>query len=304
MKSGSESKTKRVPTHKGTYPCAKWPSTRLYDYNRFRSETVLRNVVSLGDLPHSNATAVILGFADDRHSRDSATLLAKMANDIRTKQGLNINTVFLNNWMPFKCLTASSCPSSGGADCIGGCSHDDPALKEDSWQGSFKPSADTAQMSMLQDTKELQAWRQFGGEKNDILVYDRDGFIFAYACSQASCSNPPSFSNDMTSLAGFQNINSLLVLAANSAPLARCLTKKHDPLLKHFAPSTEIEANEWLDLIVVSIVLVIGCIIGVFLLPRLWACLKKLCGSTVESNRDKFIALSTIDDLDDDDEFL
>ena len=300
MHGSSDSSRKRVPTHKGTYPCAKWPSTRLYDYKKKSDSSVLRNVVSLRDLGPANATAVGLYFADDKGSRDQASLLAKMANEIREREGLDINTIFLNNYLPFKCSEGlSSCPSGGA--CIGSCLPNDPAFKEENWQSLFKlPS----EMSMLQDTQELQAWRQFGGEKDDILIYDRQGFIFAYACSSDTCSqsNPPSFSNVLTTKAGYQNIQSLLILAANSAPLLRCATKKHDPLLKHFAPTNEIEANEWLDLIVVSIVLLVGMVLGACLLPRLFTCLQRLCGSTMETNRDKFIALSTIDD--DDDEFL
>ena len=298
---------KRVATHKATYPCAKWPSARLYQYNHMKkqqSEERLRNVVGLSDLPRANATAVGLYYADSPHSRESAILLASMAKDIQQQHGIRVNTAFVNSWMPLKCAQAPPCTSPTGEDCIGGCLPNDPALREENWQGLLKPSNITSDMFMLQDTRDIQIWKQFGGEMDDVLVYDSAGLVFGYACSAQSCSNPPVFSNDLTTKSGYLNVQSLILLAANSAPVARCMTKKHDPLLKHLAPTTEIEANEAFDVIVVTTVLIFGMCVGVWLLPRLWACLQSLCGLTsVETNRQKFIALSTIDDLEEDDNF-
>ena len=144
-------------------------------------------------------------------------------------------------------------------------------------------------------------WDLLGGGANDYLVYDKAGYIFAYGCSSKTCTNPPSFSNDITTKEGYDNLKSFLVLAANSNPTARCGSRKADPLLKHFAPTSAAE-NEALDIIVVAVVLVIGMVLGICLLPKLFAFVGILCGSasSIEANRDRFIQLSTIDDLDDD----
>ena len=168
----------------------------------------------------------------------------------------------------------------------------------------MKPSNKTGKMPMLQDTREKKMWNLLGGGANDYLVYDRSGYIFAYGCSLKTCTNPPSFSNDITTNEGYENLKSFLVLAANSNPIARCSSRKADPLLKHFAPTSAAE-NEALDVIVVTVVLVIGMGIGVCFLPKLFTLMSIICGSTgsIEANRDRFIQLSTIDDLEDDDGF-
>ena len=94
---------------------------------------------------------------------------------------------------------------------------------------------------MLQDTREKMMWNLLGGGANDYLIYDRQGYIFAYGCSKKTCTNLPSFTNDITSKEGYENLQSFLVLAANSNPIARCGARKTDPLLKHFAPTSAAE---------------------------------------------------------------
>ena len=302
-------------SHLGTFPCAHWPGdVKLYDYNQVfkASHQRLRNVIGLDDLPRANATVIGQYYTDDQHSRDLAVQLARAGQEVAMQYHMKINTVLLNAYLPLGCIKAKACSGSGSgsgsngnrkrsSECIGGCFPNDSELEEKNWQGLLKPSNVTANMPMLQDTREKKMWNLLGGGANDYLVYDKSGYIFAYGCSSKTCSNPPSFSNDITTKEGYDNLKSFLVLAANSNPTARCGSRKADPLLKHFAPTSAAE-NEALDIIVVAVVLVIGMVLGICLLPKLFAFVGILCcsASSIEANRDRFIQLSTIDDLDDD----
>ena len=292
-------------SHLGTFPCAHWPrDVKLYDYNQVykASHQRLRNVIGLDDLPMANATVIGQFYIDDQYSRNLATSLARAGQEVELKHHIKINTVLLNAYLPLACMTATACSSNKKStiECIGGCFPDDPALKERNWQGLLKPSNVTANMPMLQDTREKMMWNLLGGGANDYLIYDRQGYIFAYGCSKKTCTNLPSFTNDITSKEGYENLQSFLVLAANSNPIARCGARKTDPLLKHFAPTSAAE-NEALDVIVVAVVLVIGMILGVCFLPKVFVRLIAVCGATTTiDDRDRFIQLSTIDDLDDD----
>jgi hypothetical protein len=293
-------KTRLPVSHHGTYPCAKWPQAKLYDYNdKADTQDRLRKVKSLADLSvNANVTVVGQFYADDAHSRATAAKLAQMTREIQLKYGsLKVSTVFLNNWLPYKCAMEPACTTPNGKSCIGGCLPGDSALRESNWQGLYKP---TDNISYLQDTKELQMWRSIGGGKDDLIIYDSQGYVFGYACGKDTCAKPPSFSNDLTTPAGFANVQSLIILAGNSAPIARCMTKA-DPLLKHLAPTT-LADNEAVDIIVVTIVLIVGMCIGAVVIPKLLSFIQRTCGfgATVEASRDRFIQLSTIDDDDGD----
>jgi hypothetical protein len=65
-------------------------------------------------------------------------------------------------------------------DYIGGCKPDDSRLQLSKWQ---QPLIDVCSIPIFQDRQWENAWDQFGGGQNDILIYDKQGRLFKYICS-------------------------------------------------------------------------------------------------------------------------
>ena len=86
-------------------------------------------------------------------------------------------------------------------------------------------------MPTFQDTKEKMIYDEFGGQHDDLFIYDRNGRLFAYLPSTrtAEVIGGPSVllstTQDVTTHAGYRSVRSLAILAAASHP-ARCGTSR------------------------------------------------------------------------------
>ena len=82
----------------------------------------------------------------------------------------------------------------------------------------------------------------------------------------------------------------------------RCQIGSQCSITRQLAPESLLN-NEYVDIIVVVILLLIGTSIGV-IIPKLWANIQSKFFSSTTVARDRFIQLSTIDDDEDDDGFI
>ena len=97
-------------------------------------------------------------------------------------------------------------------------------------------------MPTFQDTKEKMIYDEFGGQHDDLFIYDRNGRLFAYLPSTrtAEVIGGPSVllstTQDVTTHAGYRSVRSLAILAAASHP-ARCGTSRAKwPVVSHEWP--------------------------------------------------------------------
>jgi hypothetical protein len=90
----------------------------------------------------------------------------------------------------------------------------------------IKPLLERTSIPVLQDTESADGWSKIGAAHDDILVYDARGKLFAYLCSNHSCSRqlPPRtelVSQDLLTVEGYASVLAVASLAAQ-ATAARC----------------------------------------------------------------------------------
>ena len=302
-------KMSKPPSHLGTYPCAHAPKFELFDYNSESSYAkVGRSSYGLSALPSANATLVGLYYADGPLFKSYMETLYHLKLDVEASHpGIKINVAGLNNFVPYICSETKCEDVPKCKNAIAGCPPDSKYLKDRYRFSSLNKNNSKVARKVPYFLDESRGgnsvWRKFGGGVNDILIYDIKLMVFGYACSSQTCTKMPSFSNDLLSAEGFDNIKSLTVLAANSNNYARCTVNRgHDPLLKHFAPTSMAE-NQSVDVIVILIVFAIGMIFGAIFVNNVFNFFKDKFCMTVDDQRDRFIQLSTIDDSELDEEY-
>ena len=294
-----------TPSHANTAFCKQWPKFALVDLNNLGShkeDGQKRHTYGLASLPKANATIVMQLFADQQISLDIAEAVHRMKIDLLEEFDLHINTVWLNNCMPFKC-TQRKCTSGNCADWFGGCHPNAAELKLENWQ--YTASHSFPEMAIFQDTKDKQVWRKFGGGKNDLLIYDSDGLLYSYGCSSNTClTGVPGYNANVLDLLGYQNVKSLVHLAANTNGAVRCQLGSQCSITRGLAPESWLD-HEYVDIFVVAILIFFGITLGV-VLPKMWSKVQDAFCSTTEIARDRFIQLSTIDNdiLDDEPEYF
>ena len=285
-------------THTSTAFCTHWPKFSLVNFNNLEAHRVdgqLRNTYGLSSLPkNANATVVMLGFSDSQDSMLVAKQITQMKSELESfSSNLKINTVWLNNAMPLKCAQRKCTSTSGNCDeWYGGCPPNADELKAENWQHLATEAFPG--MAVFQDTKDKQIWRKFGGGKDDMLIYDQSGLLYSYGCSKETCLNGEAgFDSRVTDPLGYQNIKSLIHLAANTNGALRCQPGSQCSITRQLAPEGYLD-NEYVDIIVVAILVVTGIILGV-MVPKMWARIQETFCSTTAVARDRFIQLSTVD---------
>jgi hypothetical protein len=283
------------PTHAGTTICSEWPIFSLLDYNSLGAHPAdgqQRHTYGLDSLSAANATIVGQFFATDDSSLAVAETLVRMKGELFSDFRLRINVVFLNYAMPFVCTT-TECSASDCSAYYGGCAPDSDVLTPAKWQEVATKRFPN--ISVFQDTADKMVWRKFGGGMNDILVYDQSGLLYAYGCSQSTCiSGMPAFDSNTLLPLGYQNVKSLVHLAANTNGALRCQAGSQCSITRQFAPDSLLN-NEYVDIIVVAALVLMGAGLAICV-PRLWAFIQNRYFSTTAIARDRFIQLSTIDD--------
>ena len=192
-----------VATFWGTTSCDTWANFYLEDYN-FNSPNYL-SIYSIYDLPKADLTIVGLYFADDSTDQKSAVIQQQLGDELEKNLKLSINNVVLNYYAPMSCALDTSCDGywsittfwswwgnpfwTGNPDCyeyVGGCAPSDERLLPENWQNKI---ANVTTMPIFQDTDWTDAWENFGGGKGDLFIYDSSGSLYAYICTQSSCTN-------------------------------------------------------------------------------------------------------------------
>jgi hypothetical protein len=211
-----------VASHKGTIPCKHWPIFDLYNYN-CNSASYL-NSFGLDDMKEADVTIVGLYIADDIPSQNKATRhgdlkktldVMEIADHGSKKKGakrkIKANVVAINYYSPKSCAE-KKCQSNAPNDwygywfgfdemddcfdTIGGCSTGyfggamDSALKEENWQSALAMKVPPF-MPILQDIDYLNVWDSFGGMSGDLFMYDRNGRLYAYLCTNSDVCNHP-----------------------------------------------------------------------------------------------------------------
>jgi len=212
-------------------------------------------------------------------------------------EDLAINVVGVNNKFPMECAMEPCAPSELNHDCLdywGSCPPDAPALAYNNWQGLMRVNK-TAEMPLFQDTQDADVWnREYGGGHDDLFIYDGQGKLYAYVCSSKTCS-APFLDNSLMTPGGYENIKSLIGLAARSSSSLRCDSSWGGGV---GGGEVSYKSKEISRELLVALVAMGGLLLGIFI--GLFA---SRCFALVSSyffpksdNTKRFIQLSTIDD--------
>jgi len=143
--------------------------------------------------------------------------------DLVANAGTRVSAFTLNYQLPMSCIMTSGNMSHMGRCAIG---DGDMRLHEDRWQAPLAAAAPS--LPVFQDTAEADVWGGgFGGGHDDLLVYDRDGRLFAHLPSAMSVAHPL-IEQDLLTTTGFDNVRTSLLLAAVQ-PTGRCVHSTPSP---------------------------------------------------------------------------
>ena len=132
-------------------------------------------------------------------------------------ENINVRAATLNNYQTMSC-------AMGMAGCV-------PNSPEATWQALLASKA--PELPVFQDTEGGPVWDAFGAGHDDLMVYDRNGLLFAWLPSAGTvrmsrmAHNVPitgpmaSFGPDLTKSDGYAAVRAVAILAA-SASDARC----------------------------------------------------------------------------------
>jgi len=233
----------------GTTSCDKWVSFDLMNYNPNSGDDYLSKY-GLSDITTStgayyDVTIVGLYFADDDTCQKNIKLQEKLRIEL-AKEKIYVNNVALNYYAPESCAQDTTCDNYWyyyynwwwwyylQSDCYeytAGCAPDDDRLKYVNWQ--FLLSNGTT-MPIFQDTDWEDAWENFGGNANDLFIYDNVGRLYSYVCTSSESSECEGYSataviaNGLSDSTGYYKIKDLVREAAKDDGDVRCANFEDD----------------------------------------------------------------------------